>query len=173
MRTINSPSRDTVGPMSFKKPFRAVPITLGEHYQAKRTRRERLGVVKLLGGAVGLGLIAALALHAWDRTSVMPSTPAATRNDDPQPIVGPVPKQTLAYDRGTSAADLDAQQPAGGSRSLPASRPVTAAGSSWSYRNCRAARAAGAAPLYIGQPGYGPHMDGDGDGIACEPYHGR
>lgn len=42
--------------------------------------------------------------------------------------------------------------------------------STWSFRNCAAARAAGAAPLYRGKPGYGAHMDGDGDGIACEPY---
>lgn len=41
------------------------------------------------------------------------------------------------------------------------------------YRNCAAARAAGAAPIYRGQPGYRPEMDGDGDGVACEPYHGR
>lgn len=41
------------------------------------------------------------------------------------------------------------------------------------YRNCNDARAAGAAPLYRGQPGYRPEMDGDGDGIACEPYRGR
>lgn len=36
------------------------------------------------------------------------------------------------------------------------------------YENCAAARAAGAAPLYLGEPGYRPKMDGDGDGIACE-----
>ncbi|WP_374471188.1 thermonuclease family protein [Phenylobacterium sp.] len=41
------------------------------------------------------------------------------------------------------------------------------------FRNCAEARAAGAAPLYRGQPGYGAHMDGDGDGIACEPYRRR
>lgn len=41
------------------------------------------------------------------------------------------------------------------------------------YPNCRAAWAAGAAPLYRGQPGYRPEMDGDGDGIACEPYRQR
>ncbi len=41
------------------------------------------------------------------------------------------------------------------------------------YRNCAAARAAGVAPLYRGQPGYRPQLDGDGDGIACEPYRGR
>jgi endonuclease YncB( thermonuclease family) len=37
------------------------------------------------------------------------------------------------------------------------------------YRNCAEVRAAGAAPLRRGQPGYRPEMDGDLDGIACEP----
>jgi hypothetical protein len=41
------------------------------------------------------------------------------------------------------------------------------------YRNCAEARAAGVAPLYRGQPGYRPQMDGDGDGVACEPFRGR
>lgn len=36
------------------------------------------------------------------------------------------------------------------------------------YRNCREARAAGAAPLYRGGPGYSPRLDRDGDGVACE-----
>ncbi|WP_449283469.1 excalibur calcium-binding domain-containing protein [Leucobacter sp.] len=36
------------------------------------------------------------------------------------------------------------------------------------YKNCSEARAAGAAPLYSGQPGYGSHLDRDGDGVACE-----
>jgi hypothetical protein len=36
------------------------------------------------------------------------------------------------------------------------------------YRNCPAARAAGAAPVYRGEPGYGTHLDGDGDGVGCE-----
>ncbi|WP_448537469.1 excalibur calcium-binding domain-containing protein [Sphingobium yanoikuyae] len=44
---------------------------------------------------------------------------------------------------------------------------------SWSYRNCSEARAAGDAPLHRDQPGYGAHLDRDGDGIACEPYTGR
>ena len=37
------------------------------------------------------------------------------------------------------------------------------------YRNCDAARAAGVAPIYRGQPGYRLPLDRDGDGIACEP----
>ncbi|WP_346426324.1 DUF1294 domain-containing protein [Sphingorhabdus sp. YGSMI21] len=41
------------------------------------------------------------------------------------------------------------------------------------YPNCAAARAAGAAPIYRGQPGYRGPLDRDNDGIACEPYRGR
>ena len=41
------------------------------------------------------------------------------------------------------------------------------------YQYCKEARAAGAAPLYRGQPGYRSELDRDGDGIACEPYYGR
>lgn len=41
------------------------------------------------------------------------------------------------------------------------------------FSNCAQAWAAGAAPIYRGQPGYRPEMDGDNDGIACEPYRGR
>ena len=51
-----------------------------------------------------------------------------------------------------------------------ATRPST---SGWSYPNCAAARAAGAAPVRAGQPGYGSHLDRDGDGIGCEPYGKR
>lgn len=36
------------------------------------------------------------------------------------------------------------------------------------YANCGEARAAGAAPLYVGDPGYRPGLDRDGDGVACE-----
>jgi hypothetical protein len=36
------------------------------------------------------------------------------------------------------------------------------------YKNCDAARQAGAAPIYQGQAGYRPGLDRDGDGIACE-----
>lgn len=36
------------------------------------------------------------------------------------------------------------------------------------YANCDAVRAAGAAPIYLGQPGYEKHLDRDGDGVGCE-----
>jgi len=37
------------------------------------------------------------------------------------------------------------------------------------WLGCNDARAAGTAPIYSGEPGYHESMDGDGDGIACEP----
>lgn len=36
------------------------------------------------------------------------------------------------------------------------------------YANCDAARAAGVAPVHAGEPGYGRHLDRDGDGTGCE-----
>ena len=40
------------------------------------------------------------------------------------------------------------------------------------YAGCDEVRAQGKAPLYAGDPGYREGMDGDNDGIACEPYRG-
>jgi hypothetical protein len=36
------------------------------------------------------------------------------------------------------------------------------------FPTCTAAREAGAAPVHAGDPGYGSHLDRDGDGSACE-----
>ncbi|MFF5565181.1 excalibur calcium-binding domain-containing protein [Streptomyces sp. NPDC012623] len=44
----------------------------------------------------------------------------------------------------------------------------SAGGGSVYYKNCDAARAAGAAPVHAGDPGYGKHLDRDGDGVGCE-----
>lgn len=44
---------------------------------------------------------------------------------------------------------------------------------SGAFANCAQARAAGAAPVKIGEPGYGAHLDRDGDGIGCESSRGR
>jgi hypothetical protein len=45
--------------------------------------------------------------------------------------------------------------------------PAPLAGSVY-YANCTAVRAAGAAPIHRGEPGYSAKLDRDGDGIACE-----
>jgi len=46
--------------------------------------------------------------------------------------------------------------------------PAPAPPASTYYENCTAVRAAGAAPIRAGDPGYSRKLDRDGDGIACE-----
>lgn len=46
--------------------------------------------------------------------------------------------------------------------------PPPASTTSVYYKNCDAARAAGAAPIRVGQPGYRTGLDRDGDGTACD-----
>ncbi|MDN3242464.1 excalibur calcium-binding domain-containing protein [Glycomyces tritici] len=40
------------------------------------------------------------------------------------------------------------------------------------YENCDAARDAGAAPVEADEYGFGPHLDGDDDGVGCENRFG-
>lgn len=58
----------------------------------------------------------------------------------------------------------------GGRGGAVQARPQTLVGptSGGAYANCAAARAAGAAPVRQGEPGYGRHLDRDGDGVGCE-----
>ncbi|MFC9906864.1 excalibur calcium-binding domain-containing protein [Rhodococcus sp. NPDC127593] len=54
---------------------------------------------------------------------------------------------------------------------IPANPPApthTAPQSSVSYASCADAKAAGAAPIYQGEPGYSTKLDRDKDGIACD-----
>jgi len=61
-----------------------------------------------------------------------------------------------------AAAKQAAQAPA------PAAVPAAPVPGTAYYANCAAAKAAGAAPLRRGQPGYSSALDRDGDGVACE-----
>jgi hypothetical protein len=46
--------------------------------------------------------------------------------------------------------------------------PAVDAPAAVTYANCDAVRAAGAAPIHVGDPGYAKKLDRDGDGIGCE-----
>ena len=50
----------------------------------------------------------------------------------------------------------------------PAAVKVAPPASGVYYANCTAARAAGAAPIMRGEPGYASKLDRDNDGIGCE-----
>jgi hypothetical protein len=59
-----------------------------------------------------------------------------------------------------------AQRPVGPNGEIARSRKLL--GEEISYPSCAAARTVRATPIRRGEPGYGPHLDRDGDGIACE-----
>ena len=75
----------------------------------------------------------------------------------PLPVPGSAPT-TAALPR-----DASTQTPPPVAQPAPAPAPPSVY-----YANCTAARTAGAAPIYRGQPGFRTALDRDGDGIACE-----
>jgi len=72
----------------------------------------------------------------------------------------------------TFAAVYAMTPPSGGATSVAPSSPASSLATFTYYPNCNAAWSAGAAPIPVGAPGYRSELDGDSDGIACEPYHG-
>ena len=75
----------------------------------------------------------------------------------PLPVLGSAPTTAALPRAAPTQTPPPVVQPA------PAPAPASAY-----YANCTAARAAGAAPIYRGQPGYRTALDRDRDGIACE-----
>ncbi len=69
--------------------------------------------------------------------------------------------------RAARIAELEGQVSA---RTAPVTAPAPAPAAPLivSFENCTAVRNAGAAPIRSGDPGYGRHLDRDGDGIGCE-----
>lgn len=92
-------------------------------------------------------------------TDVTTATETATVTDTVTETVRAEPSPAAAVGADPAGTVAQPYQP-------PAEpEPVVSA---FFYENCTAARAAGAAPVYRGQAGYGPHLDRDNDGIGCE-----
>lgn len=66
---------------------------------------------------------------------------------------------------GSSSSSSEARSSTPARAARFASAPARSGGA---FANCTAARNAGAAPVRRGDPGYGPHLDRDDDGIGCE-----
>jgi hypothetical protein len=75
--------------------------------------------------------------------SATPTTAPTTATPKPKPKATPKPKPRATRTAGPEPASAF-------------------------YANCTAVRAAGAAPIHRGDPGYSRKLDRDGDGVACE-----
>ncbi|WP_235983041.1 excalibur calcium-binding domain-containing protein [Sphingomonas albertensis] len=111
----------------------------------------------------------------WKATEPQPTAPPAivdTKAAPEMPVTAPPALRGIVAPARpvVDAEPYNVVRPA--YRSSTPARPSASAGSESSvfYSGCREVRAAGAAPLHRGQPGYRAGMDGDGDGIACENY---
>ena len=149
-------------------------------------RRPATGRRKVSGLVVAVAVVAGLVccggLTALGALVSPDDKPAA-----PRPALSPVSAPTA--EPATTEQAVDGGAPNGPATTGPA--PTTAAAASTTkpatgptkggtgtkkptkppavyYANCDAVRAAGAAPLYRGQPGYRAGLDRDGDGVACE-----
>ena len=112
-------------------------------------------------------MLGGLGGYAWSSLTA-PAAPAPVpRKATTVPLPASPSELPADLDEEWSSRSDDAAQPAIG--------PVASAAPDRSvyYAGCNEVRAAGKAPLYAGQPGYRPEMDGDADGVACEPYRGR
>ena len=76
-------------------------------------------------------------------------------------------RETALTTRESALRSIE-QAPAPAAAPVVVPEPAPAPAASAYYENCDAARAAGAAPVRTGDPGYGGHLDRDGDGVACE-----
>lgn len=111
-------------------------------------------------------------LSAKAKVAPTPSPSPTTKSPSPTPTTtSPTPTPTP---EPTTEAPAPAPEPAQPERHEEAPAPAVvhqeqrAPEPQTYYANCAAARAAGAAPIYQGQPGYRSGLDRDGDGIACD-----
>ncbi|WP_025779167.1 GmrSD restriction endonuclease domain-containing protein [Brevibacterium sp. VCM10] len=73
-----------------------------------------------------------------------------------------------AGQKSSSSGSSSSGTSSGSSGSSSSGSSGGSSNSSTFFENCTAAREAGAAPVREGVPGYGSHLDRDGDGIGCE-----
>ncbi|WP_209307523.1 excalibur calcium-binding domain-containing protein [Geodermatophilus sp. DF01_2] len=78
------------------------------------------------------------------------------------------PERLDADNDGIACEDSVSSSGSAASGSAAVRPPDAQAPASTYYDNCSAARAADAAPVRVGDPGYGRHLDRDGDGVGCE-----
>lgn len=113
-------------------------IGVKSKYQLWVTSGEKSSMTNVLSGCPGQKIPADGGAHV----TVAAPEPEPTPQPAPTPAPAPAP-------------------------AAPAPAPTPAPTNTY-YANCAAVRAAGAASLYSGQPGYNFKLDRDKDGIACE-----
>jgi hypothetical protein len=154
-------------------PYTPAPVPPTVSRSAPKWARKRY-LLPALGLAFFVGIGAGASGEDPKATDVKTTSakPAAAK---PQPTVtvtatvtapakAPEPAPTVTATKTVKVTRTVTAQPAAGSGSDDSGSTDTDV----YYANCSEVRAAGAAPIYRGEPGYASHLDRDNDGIACD-----
>lgn len=153
-------------------PYNAPAVRPAPRWARKRFVLPALGLAFFLGIAAGSGDTdpakdakpASQAARPAE-TVTATATATATETADPEPAPTVTRTKTVKV-RVTVTAAAAANGSTGGGGSDGGSDD--GGSDSTYYANCTAVRAAGAAPIHAGEPGYSSSLDRDGDGTACE-----
>ncbi|WP_222271874.1 GmrSD restriction endonuclease domain-containing protein [Modestobacter marinus] len=131
---------------SYRCAYVARQVAVKVAYGLWMTQAERNAIATVLGTCPGELLPGGVVANVPVTATVAAPQPAASAA--PQPAPAPVAVPTPA--------------PA------PDSAPAPAPAADVYFQNCDAVRAAGAAPIHAGDPGWEPKFDRDNDGVGCE-----
>lgn len=144
--------------VDFRCEFVAIQIAVKAKYELWVTAPEKTAMTEVLDECQGQEVPTGAVVGDIDANTAaaVEETPSpAPTQEAPAPEPKPVAPEPVAP---APVAPAPESEPA------PAAPDAPAGG----FANCSAAKAAGAAPLYAGSPGYAPKLDRDGDGVACE-----
>lgn len=137
---------------AFRCEYVAIQIAVKHRYALWVTQAEHDAMARILSGcpdqeAVGGGEVVATLVPGSPsaQAAVEPSKPAGLTAATPQASQAPMTEPPAALAEVPAAPAKDVY-----------------------YKNCDAVRAAGAAPILRGEPGYRKALDRDGDGVGCE-----
>lgn len=120
----------------------------------------------ILGAVSAVAVVLLAACGSTPAPAPLPaeSTPSSTTVVEPPPVETPAPAPPVTT---TTRAPQPVLPPVAKTTPKTTTKEPAPAPSAY-YANCAAAKAAGAAPLHRGEPGYRSALDRDGDGVACE-----
>ncbi|WP_373432358.1 excalibur calcium-binding domain-containing protein [Streptomyces afghaniensis] len=163
------------GPNAHPYPMPPAPQSArpAPRWARKRYVLPALGLAWFIGvgiGASGDTTADAKPAAAKPRPAVtVTATTTATATATATPLAKkPEPAPTVTATKTVRATTTVTARPAAGGGSDDSGSGGSGGSADVSYANCDAVRAAGAAPIHRGEPGYASHLDRDNDGIACD-----
>ncbi|KLU09350.1 hypothetical protein ABL57_12920 [Kocuria sp. SM24M-10] len=148
--------------VDFRCEFVAIQIAVKAKYDLWVTAPEKTAMTEVLADCAGEELPTGAVLADIAATAPVEEAP------EPAPVQEAPVQQVPEPEPVPAAPEPVAPEPEP-APVAPAPDPEPAAPAApAAFANCTEARAAGAAPLHVGSPGYAPKLDRDGDGVACE-----